>query len=180
MTLQMPSRFEVSKVLASRLQGRTLSCEKLVASRLSLPWGVLFRGLSPKQIVFKVGDKCCLQSWACLSLGFTAQIQWRDSPVFADLEGKLSACSCWPDLRSGLLLWVLGCCCCPQVRTRVALGKPAPGAPWGTCLLFFAAGILNVLEVSRFSCCAQLNHVHPSLLPFPWCAGLNPSLFSHL
>lgn len=44
MALQKTSGFEVSKALASRLQGRAQSCEKLVASRLSLPWGGASQG----------------------------------------------------------------------------------------------------------------------------------------
>lgn len=50
--------------------------------------GCLAGGLAPEPPAFKAGDKCCLQSWTCLSLGFTSQIQWRDSPVVCRPGGK--------------------------------------------------------------------------------------------
>lgn len=57
-----------------------------------------------------------------LSLGFTSQIRWRDSPVFADLqEGKPSA-----HPKEGAAAWAepsRSACCCPRVRVRVSKGQ---------------------------------------------------------
>lgn len=60
-----------------------------------------------------------------LSLGFTSQIRWRwrDSPVFAVPEGKLSA---HPEEGAAAAAWAQpsrGACCCPRVGATVSVGQ---------------------------------------------------------
>lgn len=53
--------------------GRAERHEIFVASR---PWvgGGASQGAQPQPPCFQTGDKCCLQRWTCLPLGFTRQI----------------------------------------------------------------------------------------------------------